>query len=274
MSTIRVLLIGDVVGSTGRTIFQKHIDRLKKEYNIDSVIVNGENSANGGRGITPRVVTFFKHNGVDVITSGNHIWDKREIYSYLNDNNDLIRPANYPTGAPGVGYTFYECKNHTVAVINVQGRTFMRDDLDCPFRTVESLLTYVKTKAKIIIVDFHAEATSEKMGLAYFLDGQISMFVGTHTHILTADERILPNGTGYITDLGMVGSLNSMLGMKKGPIIQRFMTQMPTRFAVETEGPALMTGVWVEIDTDTGKAVDIGSVRLVDNEFKSDETSD
>ena len=264
MSTIRVLLIGDVVGSTGRTIFQKHINRFKKEYNIDSVIVNGENSANGGRGITPRVVTFFKHNGVDVITSGNHIWDKREIYSYLNDNNDLIRPANYPTGAPGVGYTFYECKNHTVAVINLQGRTFMRDDLDCPFRTVESLLTYIKTKAKIIIVDFHAEATSEKMGLAYFLDGQISMFVGTHTHILTADERILPNGTGYITDLGMVGSLNSMLGMKKEPIIENFLTQMPAKFEVDETNPVRLCGAWIEVDTTTGKALSIERVEHID----------
>lgn len=272
MSTIRVLIIGDVVGAVGRSIFHKHIRRLKTELRIDSVIVNGENSANDGRGVTPSVVSFFERNCVDIITSGNHIWDKKEIYSCLDEKKRIIRPANFPSSAPGIGYGLYACGAYTVGVINVQGRVFMRETLDCPFKTVQSLLTYLKTKTKIIIVDFHAEATSEKMGLAYFLDGQISLLVGTHTHILTADERILPKGTGYITDIGMVGMLNSMLGMKKEPIIERFLSQMPTKFMVEVEdGPALLTGVWCEIDTISGKAVAIGAVRLVDADFHFDQ---
>lgn len=267
MNTLRVLFIGDVVGSTGRMIFQKHIKQICNTYNIDSVIVNGENSGNGGRGISPRLVDFFKHHGVDVITSGNHIWDKKEIYPYLASHDDLLRPANFPSGAPGVGVTTYLCQGVMIGVINVQGRVFMRDDIDCPFRKAESLLTYLRPKTNIIFIDFHAEATSEKMGLAYYLDGKISGLVGTHTHVLTCDARILPKGTGYITDLGMVGSINSMLGMKKGPIIERFLTQMPTRFSVETEGPGLLTGAWMEVDIASGKTVDIGIVRIVDKDF-------
>lgn len=270
MDKLRVLFIGDVVGETGRIIFQKHIKRVINQYNIDSVIVNGENSGNGGRGISKRIVDFFKHNGADIITSGNHIWDKREIYPYLAENTDLLRPANFPMGAPGVGVTTYECKGNVIGVINLQGRVFMRDDTECPFRAAESIITYLKSKTNIIFIDFHAEATSEKMGLAYYLDGKISGLVGTHTHILTCDARVLPKGTAYITDLGMVGSLNSMLGMKKEPIIQRFLTQMPVRFSVEKEGPALMTGAWIEVDTVTGHALDIGIVRLVDEDFHFD----
>lgn len=268
MSIIRVLFVGDVVGITGRTMFQKHIHRIREHYSIDSVIVNGENSNSSGRGITPRIVNFFKHNGVNVITSGNHIWDRKEIYPYLDDNSDLLRPANFPYGAPGIGVTTYNCAGHTVGIMNLQGRVFMRDHTECPFRAAQSILTYLKHKTNIIFLDFHAEATSEKMGLGYFLDGKITGMVGTHTHIPTSDERILPKGTAYVTDLGMVGSLNSMLGMKKGPIISRFMTQLPARFSVETEGPGLMTGVWIEVDTESGKARSINRVHIVDTEFE------
>jgi 2',3'-cyclic-nucleotide 2'-phosphodiesterase len=267
MNTLRFLFIGDVVGATGRVIFQKYIKQLVREYAIDSVIVNGENSGNGGRGITPKIVDFFKHNGVDIITSGNHIWDKKEIYPYLSTHNDLLRPANFPRGVPGVGFVMYECKGTTIGVINLQGRVFMKEDLDCPFKTAETIIHQLRSKSRIIFIDFHAEATSEKRGLAYHLDGNISGLVGTHTHVLTCDAQILPNGTGYITDLGMVGSLHSMLGMKKEPIIRKFLTQMPTRFVVETEGPAFMSGVWMEVDIFTGKTVDIGIVRFVDHDF-------
>ena len=264
---MRVLLLGDIVGVPGCTIFQKHVDRLKKEHKIDAVIVNGENSAPDGLGITARTAHFFKHNGVDVITSGNHIWNKKDIYPYLNENHDLLRPANYPPGTPGVGMTIFMCNGFPVGVINVQGRVFMREDLECPFRTIQTLLTVLKQKTKLIIVDVHAEATAEKIGLAYFLDGQVSCVFGTHTHVQTADERILPKGTAYITDVGMAGSLNSMLGMKADAIIQRFLTQTPVRFTVDTEPPFIMTGAIVTLDTVTGKALNIETIKIIDSEI-------
>ncbi len=270
MSILRILFIGDVVGVTGRNMFQKHIDHVRNANKIDAVVVNGENSAHG-RGITSKIVRFFKHNGVDVITSGNHIWHNREIYSYLDQNTDLLRPANFPSSTPGVGVTTFTCKNYTIGIINLQGRVFMRDLIDCPFRTAESILTYLRTKTKLIFVDFHAEATSEKMALAYFLDGKISGLCGTHTHIQTADERILPGGTAYITDLGMAGSLNSMLGMKKEAIMSHFLKQMPVKFEVDKEPPVIMRGAWIEVDTSTGKATRIERVQVIDHELHVDE---
>lgn len=260
-------MIGDVMGAPGRIMFQKHIDQLRAKHSIDAVIVNGENSDARGRGITPRIVKFFKHNGANVITSGNHIWANKEIYSYLAENNDLLRPANYPSAAPGVGVTMFNCKEHVVAVINLIGRVFMKDLVDCPFRTAESILTYLKGKTNIIFVDMHAETSAEKIAMGFFLDGRVSGVVGTHTHVQTADERILPKGTGFITDLGMTGPYNSMIGMKKEPIIQQFITQMPTRFVVEESAPVIMTGVWIEVDTATGKALAIERVKIIDEEI-------
>ena len=265
---IRILCIGDVVGITGRTMFAKHIDAIRKEHRIDATIVNGENSADDGRGITQRVMQFFKQHHVDVVTSGNHIYDKKDIFPYLAQNRDLLRPANFPSDNPGVGVSLFTCKSTTVAVINVQGRVFMKQDLDCPFRTVTSLLTYLKDKTKIIVVDFHAETTAEKAGLVYYLEGKVSAVVGTHTHVQTADERILPGGTATITDLGMVGSLNSMIGMKKESIILNFLTQMPAKFFVETEAPGLLNGVIIEIDITSGRAVMIERIRIIDPELK------
>ncbi len=265
MDHLRILFIGDVVGATGRAMFQKHIGRIRKEYKIDAVVVNGENSSNQGRGITSRIVNFFRHNGVDVVTSGNHIWYNREIYSYLDEHKDLLRPANYPSGTPGVGVTTFQVGTTTVGIINLQGRVFMKDHIDCPFRAADSILTYVRNKTKVVFVDIHAEATSEKYALAYYLDGRVSGVVGTHTHIQTADEQILPGGTGYITDLGFSGSLHSLLGMKKEPIIQNFLTQMPVRFVVETTTPVIMSGVWMEVDVQTGKTIKIERIRIVDD---------
>ena len=270
MDHIRILFIGDVVGQPGRAMFQKHIDHIRNTYKIDGIIVNGENSDNRGRGITSRIVKFFRHNGVDVITSGNHIWHNREIYSYLEQHNDLLRPANYPSDTPGVGVTTFDCKGYTVGVINVMGRIFMRDTLSCPFRAVESILTYLRDKTNIIFVDMHAETTSEKIGLGYFLDGRVSGVVGTHTHVQTADERILPHGTAFMTDLGMTGALYSMIGMKKDAIIHHFLTQMPVRFEVEGEGPMVMNGAWIEVDTKTGKAVKIERVHIIDRDIHFD----
>jgi 2',3'-cyclic-nucleotide 2'-phosphodiesterase len=269
MERIRVLLIGDVVGSTGRAMVQKHLDHVRKTYNIDAVILNGENSAQG-RGITSRIAKFFKHNGVDVITTGNHVWHKREIYSYINEHHDLLRPANFPSKVPGVGVTTFQAAGYTIGVINLQGRVFMRDLIDCPFRTVESILTYLRHKTHIIFIDMHAETTSEKMAMAHFVDGQVTGVVGTHTHVQTADERILPKGTAYITDLGMVGSYNSMLGMKKEAIIEHYLYQMPVKFEVDTSMPVIMCGVWIEVDTATGKATHIERVQIIDGELHID----
>lgn len=274
MSSIRILLLGDIAGTSGCAVFQKHIKQIRDKYKIDAVIVNGENSAPDGRGITPKLMHFFKHNHVDIVTSGNHIWAKKEIYQYLNENKDLLRPANFPTGCPGVGVTTFTCKSATVGVINLQARTFMREQLACPFRTADSLLTYLKSKTNIIVVDFHGEATAEKLGLAYYLEGQISALVGTHTHVQTADERVLPGGTAYITDLGMAGALNSMIGMKKEPVIQNFLTQMPQKFVIETQGPMVLSGVYVDIDAQTGKALKIERVYLVDPEVFFDGKSE
>ena len=266
MSQLRILLLGDVVGTAGQAMFQKYAPRLKKELHIDAIIVNGENSSQG-RGITSKIVHFFKEYGADVVTSGNHIWHNKEIYSYLPACQDLLRPANFPSGVPGVGVTTFMCKNNTVAVINLQGRVFMKEHIDCPFRAAESLLTYLRYKTPIILVDFHAETTSEKMAIAHYLSGKVSAVVGTHTHVQTADERILPGGTAFITDLGMAGSLNGMLGMKKEPIIENFLKQMPVRFSEDTQPPFVLSGVWIDIDTNTGHAVAIERVRVIDNEL-------
>ena len=273
MKTIRVLCIGDVVGATGRAMFQKHIDRVRQAHSIDAIIVNGENSA-GGRGITSRIVKFFRHNGADVVTTGNHIWAKKEVYKYLDEHSDLLRPANYPSGCPGKGVTTFPCGPYVIGVINIQGRVFMKDDIDCPFRSAESTLSYLRTKTPIIIVDFHAEASSEKIAMGHFLDGKVSAVVGTHTHVQTADERVLPGGTAFMTDLGMTGTLNGMLGMQKDAIMQNFLTQMPVKFKVSAESPVIMTGCWIEIDPTNGRAVKIERVKVVDGELSVSEEED
>ena len=258
MSRLRILLLGDVVGAPGRVMLQKHLPRLRTEHSIDGVIVNGENSAHG-KGITPSDMKFFKHIGVDVVTTGNHIWQRREIISYFADHKDLLRPANFPSDTPGSGVTTFMCKGYEVAVVNIQGRVFMRELLADPFRTAESLLTYLRSKTKIIFVDFHAETTSEKTGMGYFLDGRVSGVVGTHTHVQTADERILPNGTAFISDLGMTGPYNSVIGKKLDSVLEMFLTQMPVRFEV-ADGPYQFNAVVLDIDEDSGKAESIDRI--------------
>lgn len=269
MKTIRILFFGDIVGAPGRAVFQKHVKALKEKHKIDAIIVNGENSAKG-RGITSRIVKFFRHNEVDVVTTGNHIWRYREIGEYLQTHDDLLRPENYPAECPGSGVTTFNCNGVTVGVVNVQGRTFMRDHLSDPFKTMDTVLSYLRSKTNIIFVDFHAETTSEKIGLGFYLDGRVSAVVGTHTHVQTADERILPKGTAFMTDAGFAGALHSMLGMKKEPIIQNFITQMPVKFMVEDQGPMVLSGMWVEIDVETGKALHIERIRIIDNDIKAD----
>lgn len=262
---MKLLFVGDVVGPTGCAMFAKHIDLVRKKYQFDALVVNGENSANRGRGITPALADFFKQHGAQVITTGNHVWHKKEIYSYLGQHKDVLRPANFPSETPGVGVTTFGVNGIKIGVINVQGRVFMRENLDCPFRTVDSLLMFLKDKTDAILIDFHAEATSEKMAMGFYVDGRASAVVGTHTHIPTADERVLPNGTAFISDVGMVGSLNSMLGMKKEPIIHNFLTQLPVRFEVEDAMPVVFNSVLIEIDPQTGKAIKIERVQVIDD---------
>lgn len=262
--SIKILCIGDLMGTPGRALFKKHIAALKKQYAVDGVIVNGENTAHDGRGITPLIVDFLKHYGANVITSGNHIFAKREIYPYLSSHKDLLRPINFPASTPGVGVTTFSVAGVPVGVINVQGRVFMRELLSCPFKAVESALLFLKPQTSCIIIDMHAEVTSEKMGIAYFVDGQASCVYGTHTHVQTADERILPQGTAYISDIGMGGSINSMIGMKRQGIMHNLITQMPVKFEVETEGPYHMHGIVVTIDTRSGKALAIERFKVID----------
>ena len=268
--SIRVLMLGDVIGNIGRAMFQKHIQSIKEQYSIDAVIVNGENSNSNGRGITARIAKFFKHNGADVITTGNHIWNQRDIISYVSEHTDVLRPANFPSECPGVGVTTFNCQGVEVAVMNLQGRVFMHESLDCPFKTADSILTYLKHKTNIVLVDFHAETTAEKLAFGYYLDGKVSCVVGTHTHVPTADERIMPQGTAYVTDLGMNGAMHSIIGFQKDAIIQKFKSQMPTRFMVETKPPIVMTGIWVEINCKTGKAIQVQRVKVVDEELSMD----
>lgn len=267
MDSLKVLLVGDVVGATGRAIFQKHIARIKSTHAIDAIIVNGENSSALGRGITPRIARFFKHNGASVITTGNHIWKNKEIYSYLEQNTDVLKPANFPSTTPGVGVTTFNCNGTVVGVINVQGRVFMHELVDCPFKTVKSILTYLKDKTKVIFIDFHAETTSEKMAMGHMFDGCVSGIVGTHTHVQTADERILPGGTAFITDLGMAGSVNGMLGMKKEQILDHFLRQMPVKFEVDASMPVQLTGVIIKVNAVSGKAITIERIRIEDTDL-------
>jgi metallophosphoesterase (TIGR00282 family) len=265
---LRVICIGDVVGVTGRAMLQKYGNTIKREMHADIMIVNGENSSERGRGITSRIVRFLRHNGADVITSGNHIWNEREIYNYLEQHTDLLRPANFPSETPGIGVTTITHRDTLIGVVNIQGRVFMREHVACPFKTIDTILSFLKDKTKCIIVDFHAETTSEKAGFGYYVDGRVSAVVGTHTHVQTADERILDQGTAFITDLGLVGSLNSMLGMKKDPIIKHLITQMPVKFEVETSHPVLLSGVVIDIDIASGKALAIERIRILDDSIQ------
>lgn len=268
--TIRICFIGDVVGLAGQAILAKVLPRIRQELRLDVVVVNGENAAPKGMGIAPKQVDFFKNLGIAVITTGNHAWAQREIYPVFQEKRDfLLRPANFPPDCPGKGYTLFPIAGSYVAIINVQGRTFMPQDLDCPFKTTENIVRMVREKTALIFIDIHAEASSEKQAMAYYFDGKVSGIVGTHTHVQTADEQILPAGSAYITDLGFCGALHSALGMTKEPIIQRFLTQMPQQFAVEKSGPYVLHGVWIEVDAITGKACHIERIRIIDAEAAS-----
>lgn len=252
---LNVLLIGDIVGKLGRRTVAAILPGLRKELDLGLVVANGENTA-GGRGLTPGKAEELYEAGIDVITGGNHIWENREIYAVLNDPTaPVIRPMNYPEGVPGRGVHVHD----GVAILNAMGRTFMGVSIEDPFRAMDRALEGV-ADCRVKILDFHAEATSEKIALSYYLDGRISAMVGTHTHVPTSDTRILPKGTAYVTDLGMCGALHSVLGMNTERVIERFLTQMPNRFDPVEKGPAVFNSVLITIDQDSGRALHIERV--------------
>lgn len=253
------MLVGDVIGRPGRRTFQNYTPKLREEKNIDVVIVNGENSA-GGKGFTRKALDELYRAGADIVTSGNHVWDKKDVLSFIDDEPFLIRPANYPEGTPGKGWCSYPFKAKNIGVMNLSGRAFM-PPLDCPFQKVEELLREMKQECDIIFLDFHAETTSEKMAMGFYLDGRVNGVVGTHTHVQTADERLLPKGTAYITDLGMVGPRDSVLGVKTDIILHKFTTAMPVRFDL-AEGPCIYCAVIVEIDDATNRTKSIERIFL------------
>jgi len=256
----RLLFIGDLVGKPGRELVRRGLSALVAHYGIDLVIANVENAA-AGFGITPDLADDLLTAGVQVMTGGNHTWDKKEIYGYIAEQPRLLRPANLPAGAPGRGRFVARAANGApVGVVNVMGRVFMTA-IDDPFRVVLDEIAAVRAEARIVFVDFHAEATSEKVAMGWHLDGRVAAVVGTHTHVQTADERVLPQGTAYITDVGMTGPHDSVIGVERAPVLQRFLTGLPQRFDTATENPRL-NGVVVTADEATGRATEITRVSL------------
>jgi 2',3'-cyclic-nucleotide 2'-phosphodiesterase len=260
---VKVLYCGDVVGRSGRRVVCEHIAQLRRHLELDFVIVNGENAAHGF-GITPEMCREFYDAGVDVVTTGNHVWDKREIIDYIASDDRLLRPLNYPEGAPGLGANVYAANGGgRVMVLQVMGRLFM-DPLDDPFAAAERALRNHRLGHSVdcIVADIHAEATSEKMAMGHTLDGRVSLVVGTHSHVPTADARILRGGTGYMTDVGMCGDYDSVIGMEKTTATARFVSKLPTARLEPADGPATLCGVYLETDDDTGLAQHIAPVRL------------
>jgi len=259
---MKVLVIGDIMGEPGRRAVARAIPRLIAQRKIDVVIGNGENVA-GGFGITPELAEELLEMGLAVITTGNHAWDKKEILDYFPREPRLLRPANYPAGVPGHGsYVIETSSGERLAVLHLMGRVYM-PTLDCPFQVARKELAGLKNRAAAIIVDMHAEATSEKMAMGHYLDGEVTAVVGSHTHVQTADEQILPKGTAYMTDIGMTGPLHSVIGVKKELAIEKFLTGMPRRFEVAA-GPTVFCAALVELDARLGKALSIERVRIID----------
>ena len=247
---MRILMIGDVVGAPGRSALAQVVPTLRRSHGIDLVIANGENAA-GGRGLTVATAKEMLDAGVDVITSGNHIWAQREMVEHLDSDLPILRPLNYPPMAPGRGHL----KVKGVVVVNLIARTFLAN-VDCPFRCADGLLTEIDDQSSIIVVDFHGEATSEKVVMGWYLDGRVSAVVGTHTHVPTADARILPRGTAHVTDVGMVGPRDSVLGVRPERIISHFVTRLPAHFEV-ARGPVVFNSVLLDVDSNSGRAASI-----------------
>lgn len=249
---MRMLFLGDIVGRPGREAVTRALPRLKSALDLDLVVANGEN-ASGGVGLNARNAAELLAAGCDILTSGNHIWKHKDIHAFLKDERRLVRPANYPPGAPGRGMTVVRSRTGIpVAVLNLLGRTYL-ENVDCPFRTADALLEELPDDVTVRLVDFHAEATSEKIALAHYLDGRVSAVIGTHTHVQTNDARLLPGGAAALTDAGMCGPVDSILGMRPEPIVQRFVSALPARFEV-AEGPVLLHGALLDVDPATGRA--------------------
>lgn len=257
---MRILFIGDVVGVPGRRILKASLPQLRRDHQPDLVVANGENSA-GGNGLTPVTADEIFRAGCDVVTSGNHIWDRKEIFPYLDSHDRLIRPANYPDPAPGSGVCLVRAADGTpTAVVNLMGRVFM-GALDDPFRAADGILRELRGRASVVVVDFHAEATSEKMAFGWYVDGRVCAVIGTHTHIPTADERVLPGGTAYISDVGMTGPYDSVIGVDKSKVLERFLSQRPVRFT-PASGDVRLAAVLIEASPLDGRAVSIRRIEI------------
>jgi len=263
MINVKILFIGDVVGSPGRNMLTEYLPKLKEKYRPQITIVNGENAA-AGKGITEKIYKQFLNLGIQTITMGNHTWNKREIIDFIDDAPYLIRPANFPQNNPGKGIVYIKSNEYEIAVINLQGRVFL-DPHDDPFTKADELIAEARKRTNLIFIDFHAEVTSEKQAFGWYVDGRVSAVIGTHTHTQTADERILPNGTAYLTDAGMTGPYDSILGVEKESIINRFLTNMPTRFEVDKQGRNQLNGCIIDIDVATGKAKSIDRIMINDD---------
>ncbi len=264
---MNILILGDIVGKPGRKGARRIIEHTKELYNVDLIVANGENAA-GGKGITMAVLDQLMDMGINVVTMGNHVWAKRDIHYIFNSPKEykIIRPANYPEGGtPGRGHCIVKIGDVDVGVINISGRVFM-ECLDNPFSVVDREIDCIRDKCNIILVDFHAEATAEKIAMGWYLDGRVSMVYGTHTHVQTSDERILPGGTGYITDIGMVGPKDSVLGVKKDIIIEKFKTSLPAKFQLAT-GDIIANGILVEINENNSKTI---SIKRINNTFPNE----
>jgi metallophosphoesterase (TIGR00282 family) len=261
---MRLVFIGDIVGSVGRKAVKEIMPKLKRQYPNAVFIANGENAA-AGRGITAALAKEFYEQGIHGLTLGNHTWDNKDIFEWIDDEPRIVRPANFPPGCPGRGHMIVKAMGQELAVINLQGRTFL-PPIDDPFRKIDEILEQLNGRYKYVMVDFHAEATSEKIAMGWHLDGRVSLVVGTHTHVQTNDERILPQGTAYLTDVGMTGPRDGVLGMERGAVLQKFKTQLPVRFVVD-EGKYHFHAVTVELDAASGKAKSIAKIRYVEDEF-------
>lgn len=262
MEELNILFIGDIVGETGRRMVKNYLPSIKKENKVDLVIANGENLS-GGFGITKEKAEEMFNSGISIMTSGNHIWDKKEILNFMENEPRILRPANFPSQAPGKGSIVVSVNSLKVGIINLQGRIFM-EPLNSPFEIAISEIEKIKNETNAIIVDFHGEATSEKTAMGWFLDGKVSAVVGTHTHVMTADEKILPNGTAYITDVGMTGAKDSIIGIKKEHALTRFLKCIPQRLEAE-KGKGIFSAVFLRIDPISGKALEIRRIFFEEN---------
>jgi len=258
---MNIFLIGDIVGRAGRRAVRKLLDNIIDEFSVDLVIANGENAA-GGFGMTEKVANELYDYGIDALTMGNHTWNNKDIFNFIDDDKRLVRPLNYMPGVPGRGWTIIKKNNLNIAILNLIGQIYM-PEANSPVMVFDNHLEKIKESADMIIVDFHAEATGEKLAFANYIDGKVSLVAGTHTHVQTSDEKILNNGTGYITDLGLTGAVDSILGMKKEAVIKKYKTQMPERFSVGT-GQCQIEGAIFEIDENTKDTVNIERISRKD----------